>query len=92
MALVIQVLDCDMHTNVVGLSHQRQLYHIDFLFQGFLLQHNENEALSPGKLQEKITDMLRSNPDMAEAVSFFSYRSNLKLSTNKNKIFISIRQ
>jgi hypothetical protein len=59
-----------MHTKVVGLSHQRQLYRIDFLFQGFLLQHNENEALSPGKLQEKITDMLRSNPDMAEAVSF----------------------
>lgn len=49
-----------------------QLYHpLGFLFQGFLLQHNENEALSPGKLQEKITDMLRSNPDMAEAVSFF---------------------
>jgi hypothetical protein len=45
-----------------------------------------------GKLQEKITDMLRSNPDMAEAVSFFLYHGNLKLSTNKNKIFISIRQ
>ncbi|XP_076090764.1 anaphase-promoting complex subunit 5-like [Mytilus galloprovincialis] len=46
--------------------------------QGFLLQHNENEALSPAKLQEKITDMLRSNPDMAEA-HFLSYLNSLRV-------------
>lgn len=57
-------------------SHKQAEYFI--ARQGFLLQHNENEALSPGKLQEKITDMLRSNPDMAEA-HFLSYLNSLRV-------------
>ena len=35
----------------------------------FLLQHNQKEALSPGELQDKIMDMMKTNPDIAEAVS-----------------------
>lgn len=46
--------------------------------QGFLLKHNENEALTPIKLQERITDMLKSNPDIAEA-HFLSYLNNLRV-------------
>lgn len=57
-------------------SHKQAEYFISR--QGFLLQHNENEALSPAKLQEKITDMLRSNPDMAEA-HFLSYLNSLRV-------------
>ena len=34
-----------------------------------LLQNNESLALPPPKLQEKIRDILRANPDYAEAVS-----------------------
>ncbi|KAK3088849.1 hypothetical protein FSP39_024561 [Pinctada imbricata] len=46
--------------------------------QGFLLQHNENEAMSPGDLQQKITKMLQANPDLAEA-HFLSYLNNLRI-------------
>jgi len=37
--------------------------------QAAILQHNESEALPPKALQEKITKLLSSNPDLAEAVS-----------------------
>lgn len=57
-------------------SHKQAEYFISR--QGFLLQHNESEALSPTKLQEKITDMLKSNPDIAEA-HFLSYLNNLRV-------------
>ena len=33
------------------------------------MSHNEQEALSPAELQSKISLLLRSNPDLAEAVS-----------------------
>lgn len=33
-----------------------------------LLQNNENLALPPPKLQDKIRDILQANPDYAEAV------------------------
>ena len=47
------------------------LYKVIMLFftQVFLLQHNENEALSPSQLQDKIMAMLQASPDIAEAVS-----------------------
>jgi len=32
------------------------------------LNHNEQEALSASELQTKISELLRSNPDIAEAV------------------------
>lgn len=53
-------------------------------FQGFLLQHNESEAMAPAKLQEKITDMLTSNPDIAEAVCTSNLRCVKLLITEKN--------
>ena len=37
--------------------------------QASLLQHNEHEALSPKKLQQKVIELLSSSPDLAEAVS-----------------------
>ena len=40
-----------------------------YCLQVFLLQHNQKEALSPGELQDKIMDMMKTNPDIAEAVS-----------------------
>ena len=45
------------------------------VFQVSLLQHNENEALSPAELQDKIMAMLQASPDIAEAVSWYSYLS-----------------
>lgn len=57
-------------------SHKQAEYFISR--QGFLLQHNESEAMAPAKLQEKITDMLTSNPDIAEA-HFLSYLNNLRV-------------
>ncbi|KAJ8300146.1 hypothetical protein KUTeg_021665 [Tegillarca granosa] len=60
--------------------------------QGFLLKHNENEALTPIKLQERITDMLKSNPDIAEAYCtslhnlyhYFDRNTNIGGDSNKN--------
>ncbi len=44
-----------------------------FLFvQASLLEHNEEEALNPRKLQQKITELMSSNPDLAEAVSVWA--------------------
>lgn len=37
--------------------------------QAGLLQHNQNEALSAKQLQQKTSELLSSNPDLAEAVS-----------------------
>ena len=48
----------------------RCLKDLSFLSQVFLLQHNENEAMSPSDLQDKIMAMLQASPDIAEAVSF----------------------
>ncbi|XP_041368923.1 anaphase-promoting complex subunit 5-like [Gigantopelta aegis] len=46
--------------------------------QAFMLLHNEQAALPPGKLQEKITALLRDMPDMAEAY-FLSYLNSLRV-------------
>ncbi|KAL3872067.1 hypothetical protein ACJMK2_040023 [Sinanodonta woodiana] len=46
--------------------------------QGMLLQHNENEALSPQVLQERIMDILKARPDIAEA-HFLSYLNSLRV-------------
>ena len=35
------------------------------------MQHNEQEALSPKKLHQKVIELLSSNADLAEAVSRF---------------------
>ena len=39
------------------------------LLQTNLLQHNELMALSPKEMQQKISELLVSNPDIAEVVS-----------------------
>ena len=39
------------------------------LLQTSLLQHNELMALSPKEMQQKISELLVSNPDIAEVVS-----------------------
>jgi len=41
--------------------------------QSHLLSHNEQEAMSAAELQTKISQLLRSNPDIAEAVSSVNY-------------------
>ncbi|XP_064615999.1 anaphase-promoting complex subunit 5-like [Liolophura sinensis] len=46
--------------------------------QVFLLQHNENEAMPPDKLQDKISEILKINPDLTEA-HFLSYLNNLRV-------------
>lgn len=60
-----------------GFNSQRQAEYF-ILQQVFLLQHNQNEALSPSDLQDKIMDMLKADPDMAEA-HFLSYLNSLRV-------------
>lgn len=60
-----------------GFNSQRQAEYF-ILQQVFLLQHNQKEALSPSDLQDKIMDMLKANPDMAEA-HFLSYLNSLRV-------------
>lgn len=57
-------------------SHKQAEYFISR--QGFLLQHNEKEAMSPKELQTQISSMLQSNPALAEA-HFLSYMNNLRV-------------
>lgn len=57
-------------------SHKQAEYFISR--QGFLLQHNEKEAMSPKELQTQISNMLQSNPALAEA-HFLSYMNNLRV-------------
>lgn len=37
--------------------------------QAYLLKNDENKALKPAALQEELNNMLKFNPDFAEAVS-----------------------
>lgn len=39
--------------------------------QSALLQNNENSALSPPELQDKVRKVLLANPEHAEAVSLY---------------------
>lgn len=48
-----------------------------FGLQTFLLQHNQNKALSPKELQHRLSRLLINNPAMAEAVMFFCQFSDL---------------
>jgi anaphase-promoting complex subunit 5 len=64
-------------------SHKQAEYFISK--QGFLLQHNEKEAMSPKELQTQISSMLQSNPALAEA-HFLSYMNNLRLKEYCNAI------
>ncbi|KAL4219240.1 Anaphase-promoting complex subunit 5 [Mactra antiquata] len=58
-------------------NSQRQTEYF-ILQQVCLLQHNQKEALSPTDLQDKIMEMLKSNPDIAEA-HFLSYMNCLRV-------------
>ena len=46
--------------------------------QSTLLQHNELGAMVPKKLQQRISELLRSNPDLAEA-HYLSYMNYLRV-------------
>ncbi|XP_059168333.1 anaphase-promoting complex subunit 5-like [Physella acuta] len=46
--------------------------------QAQMLSHNEGKALSPEQLQQKISNILAANPDMAEA-HFLSYINSLRV-------------
>lgn len=37
--------------------------------QAALITNNEEKAINPAELQQRITNLLKSNPDLAEAVS-----------------------
>lgn len=46
--------------------------------QALMLGHNQSEALPPDQLQQRIKDILRANPDLAEA-HFLSYMNSLRV-------------
>lgn len=60
-----------------GFNSQKQAEYF-ILQQVFMLQRNQKEALSPSDLQDKIMDMLKANPNMAEA-HFLSYLNSLRV-------------
>lgn len=44
---------------------------LSFDFQAALLKNDETKALTPASLQKELNNLLKFNPDFAEAVSFF---------------------
>lgn len=47
------------------------LYDSHLVFsQAYLLKNDENKAMSPAKLQDELNNILKFNPDFAEAVSW----------------------
>lgn len=47
------------------------LYDCHLVFsQAYLLKNDENKAMSPAKLQDELNNILKFNPDFAEAVSW----------------------
>lgn len=42
-----------------------------FNFQASLLKNDETKALTPASLQKELNNLLKFNPDFAEAVSLF---------------------
>lgn len=47
-----------------------------FLFQASLLKNDETKALTPVSLQKELNNLLKFNPDFAEAVSIFLFIPN----------------
>lgn len=45
--------------------------------QAYLLKNDENKALKPAALQEELNNMLKFNPDFAEAVSTIALTSTI---------------
>lgn len=43
-----------------------------FKFQASLLKNDETKALTPASLQKELNNLLKFNPDFAEAVSLLS--------------------
>lgn len=48
----------------------------NFLFQASLLKNDETKALTPASLQKELNNLLKFNPDFAEAVSIFFFIRN----------------
>lgn len=54
------------------------MLHAHFFPQAYLLKNDENKAMSPAKLQDELNNILKFNPDFAEAVSSFFLFNNWK--------------
>ncbi|KAK6195948.1 hypothetical protein SNE40_001269 [Patella caerulea] len=64
--------------NTVGGFYSQKQAEYFIAQQASLLHHNESKALSPRKLQDKITVILKANKDLAEA-HFLSYLNSLRV-------------
>lgn len=53
---------------VLAVSHYYSV--VVFKFQASLLKNYETKALTPASLQKELNNLLKFNPDFAEAVSF----------------------
>lgn len=58
-----------------------------FDFQAALLKNDETKALTPASLQKELNNLLKFNPDFAEAVSFFQ---NLLLGCRERPLLFNI--
>ena len=58
-----------------------------FDFQAALLKNDETKALTPASLQKELNNLLKFNPDFAEAVSFFQ---NLLLGCKERPLLFNI--
>lgn len=50
-----------------------------FKFQASLLKNDETKALTPASLQKELNNLLKFNPDFAEAVSLLSWKATTRL-------------
>lgn len=65
-----------MYQNVFLMLHF-ELLSIGFIFfQASLLKNDETKALTPASLQKELNNLLKFNPDFAEAVSVFFFIQN----------------
>lgn len=49
---------------------------VQILSQASLLKNDETKALAPASLQKELNNLLKFNPDFAEAVSIFFFIQN----------------
>lgn len=61
--LKLVVLNQDKHIDCQGCAIFKSLFP-----QAYLLKHDESKALKPAALQEELNNILKFNPDFAEAV------------------------
>ncbi|XP_064650104.1 anaphase-promoting complex subunit 5-like isoform X2 [Lineus longissimus] len=76
--LSVKFEDTDFSQTGESGTHSRRQAEYFLSQQAHLLQHNEEETLPTRRLQEKLGDLLRSNPELAE-VHYLSYLNNLRV-------------